>query len=120
MRECKAHLNNECKFKKKEKGVIFALVLMSLISLPPPGQVGDAGGVLRERHPRGRRRICSRDTCRRTAPTPARRLTTCRRGRPSLSVCLPLSLLPSFLALISAFHANNHPDTCLSRRRFSR
>lgn len=39
---------------------------------------------------------------------------------PSLSVCLPLSLLPSFLALISAFHTNNHPDTCLSRRSFSR
>lgn len=93
---------------------------MSLISLPLPGQVGAAGGVLRERHPRGRRRICSRDTCRRTAPTPARRLTTCRRGLPSLSVCLPLSLLPSFLALISAFHTNNHPDSCLSRRSFSR
>lgn len=89
------------------------------LSLPLPGQVGDAGGVLRERHPRGRRRICSRDTCRRMAPTPARHLTTCCRGHPSLSVCLLLGLLPSFLALISAFHTNNHPDTCLSRCSFS-
>lgn len=95
---------------------IFALTGMSLT----PGQVGDAGGVLRERRPGGKKQICSRDTSRRTSPTPANRLTTCCRGGHSPSVCLSLSLLPSFLTLISALHTNNHPDTCLSRRSFSR
>lgn len=100
----------------KKKKVIFALTLTSLTT----GQVGDAGGVLCEWRPRGKRQICSRDTSHRTSPTLARCLTTCCSGRRSPSICLSLSLLPSFLALISAFHTNNHPDTCRSRCSFSR
>lgn len=79
-----------------------------------PDHVGDAGGVLRERRPRGKKRMCNCDTSHHTSPDHVLLW-------PPLPLRLSLSQSLAFISrLISAFHANNHPDTCLSRHSFSR